>query len=360
MKTLAPFVISCLVLLGVVLWMFLPSATPMATDSRCRTKPKSPAPRAAIAPGSALGRPAWTAEPVAPAPGDKPTTPTQTRHADASRASSPAVDESAVAPEDSPESLVHWAPDDPSGAEKRRFVELRAILASDPDNAAALEAALGLARDLEWHNEACDLLARLTRLRPEDTALRFELAVLLMRLQRWLEAVAELRRVAEQQPQNVAVCYNLAVAHQALGHLADARRVWSRVIELDPGNPDAHAHRGEVLLDLQAWAAALEDFEAAIRLETGPTSVDAVMNLSLAYWRLGQLRDARACLLDIIEEHPRHVPLLNRLAEITWALHESAPQDEHVFADETARYCRRSLAIADKQPEVRELLERAK
>ncbi|MBU0616239.1 MAG: tetratricopeptide repeat protein, partial [Planctomycetes bacterium] len=157
------------------------------------------------------------------------------------------------------QSTVRWAGDQEPRRARQRFIELRSTLTDDPHNEAALEAALELARQLDWHNEACDLLARLVRLRPEDAALRLELAVQLMRLERWLEAVPQLRFVVEQQPDNERAWYNLAIAHQALGHLRDARATWSRVLELMPENPDAYAHRGEVLLDLRAWQEAAAD-----------------------------------------------------------------------------------------------------
>jgi predicted Zn-dependent protease len=240
---------------------------------------------------------------------------------------------------------------------RQRFVELRATLADDPYNEAALEAALGLARELEWPNEVCDLLARLTRLRPDDVALRFEAAVELMRLERWVEAIPQLRFVVERQPDDERAWYNLAIAHQALGHLREARATWNRVIALLPENPDVYAHRGEVLLDLRAWAEAAADFETSLSIE--PDSLDVAMNLSLALLRLGRAADARDELLPLLEQHPVNVPLLNRLAEVTWDLHEANPDANKVFASETLDYCTRSLDVAENQPEIRKLRGRA-
>jgi predicted Zn-dependent protease len=254
------------------------------------------------------------------------------------------------------QATVRWAGDEERAA-KKRFAELRQILVADPYNQAALEAALELARRLEWHNEACDLLGRLVRLRRDDVGLRFELATQLMRLERWLEAIPQLRFVVEAQPENERAWYDLAIAHQALGHLRDARATWNRVIQLMPANPDAYAHRGEVLLDLRAWTQAAADFETSLGLSPG--ALDATMNLALALAKLGRADQARDRLLPLLERHPVHVPLLNRLAELTWTLYQSDPAENHALAEETVGYCARSLAINDAQPEIKALHDRA-
>ena len=255
------------------------------------------------------------------------------------------------------QSTVRWAGNDEQRLARQRFIELRSALADDPHNEAVLEAALELARQLEWHNEAGDLLARFARLRPDDAALRFELAVQLMRLERWLEAIPQLRCVVERQPDNERAWYNFAIAHQALGHLREARVTWNRVLELTPDNPDAYAHRGEVLLDLRAWREAAADFETSLRLEPG--SLDETMNLSLALTRLGQADEARDQLLPLVERHPIHVPLLNRLAEVTWTLYQANPAANKALAKDVLECCTRSLAINRNQPEIKALRDRA-
>ena len=266
-----------------------------------------------------------------------------------------AVDEPRAA--SATQSTVRWASGDEQRRTRQRFIELRDMLADDPHNQAVLEAALELARQLEWHNEACDLLARLVRLRTDDVAVRFELAVQLMRLERWLEAIPQLRFVVEQQPGDERAWYNLAIAHQALGHLRDARITWDRVLELMPENPDAYAHRGEVLLDLRAWKEAAADFATSLRLDPG--SLDVTMNLALALAKLGQAGEARDRLLPLLNRHPVHVPLLNRLAELTWTLHQADSVANYALAAETLEYCTRSLTLNDDQPEIKALRDRA-
>jgi tetratricopeptide (TPR) repeat protein len=358
LKILASFVVLCVALLAVVVWHLRqsaqdstvatpadasdvsPPAEPVVTrpmnDSRSTNKPESvlrdperDAPIAASLPASASIPP-----------------PIRVAVAGAAASSAPATRVT--------------VPGVPGVRERRawqRLAELREILLSDPYNEAALEAALDLAREFGWHEAARGALERLVSLRPEKDDLRFELAVQLMQLELWLEAITQLRAIVERDPENGPSAYNLAIAHQSVGHLRDARTTWDRVITLMPENPDAYAHRGEVLLDLESWKAAATDFETALRLE--PESIDAALNLSLALSKLGQHVAARDTLLAILERHPRHVPLLNRLAEIAWAAYESAPIANKKAAAETIYYSRRSLAVVPDQPEMESLLDRA-
>lgn len=345
MKTLAALVIACLSLCALGVWQLHALI------------------RAPLIQGAP---PAGTAGKLAADSGDTPNAVKAARlaspehHAQAQpsppTASAPSGDAPACPAPTTTSAPVRWADDDQRAA-KKRFVELRESLIADPQHPGALRAALQLARQLEWHNEACDLLIRLVRVRPADMELRFELATQLMRLERWLEAIAQLRSVTDAQPENTRAWYNLAVAHQALGHLRDARATWNRVIELMPENPDAYAHRGEILLDLHASDQAAADFETSLRLEPG--SLDTTMNLALALIRLGRPEEARRTLLLLLAQHPTHVPLLNRLAEVSWALHETQPAADRSLARDAAEYCTRSLAVNGNQPEIETLRKRA-
>lgn len=346
MKTLAPFAILCLCLLGLAAWYVKSVGTTAG--------PREPSPSAVVATEEREPSPAPRVDRVAPL-GGSPEGGDAAPAASAASAPSIADDESRAAPP--MRSTVRWAGENEQQRAKQRFIELRAMLADDPRNEAALEAALELARGLEWHNEACDLLSRLVRLRGDDADLRFEFAVQLMRLERWLEAIPQLRAVLEHQPDNARAWYNLAVAHQALGHLRDGRAAWSRVLELMPQNPDAYAHRGEILLDLRAWEEAAADFATSLHLDPG--SLDATLNLSLALTKLGRSDEAHTRLLPLLERHPVHISLLNRLAEVTWTLYQADPTANQARAVETLEYCTRSLALNDNQPEIKALRAQA-
>ncbi len=269
MKILVSFSIICLGLLGLAFWQFGTGSNDAAPDVETTGAARySRQPRAADRPQSESPRPVDVpeiakAEPSSPSP-DKAWPIQSTIH----QASKTQDFQTAV----ESESAIKWPGQDDRQRLKQRFRELRDMLVSDPHNQALMTAALELAYQLEWHNEACDLLTRLLRQNPEDPALRFKLATQLMRLERWLEALSNLKYVLRQQPENERALYNLAIAHQALGHLRDARLTWDRVLELAPENPDAHAHRGEIYLDLHDWSKAATDFERALELEPGASN----------------------------------------------------------------------------------------
>ena|GEM_PF-1815653 len=351
MKILAPFATVCLILLTLVIWQMQSGATPPAPEipkAAAGAEPSTPSRKNVVTPR------------VEPAPaisietGDRPTTPPveQPKIADPAErttaAHPPPVEEDDDAGRSRP---IRWAGE---GAKERkdkaRLNELRAVLLHEPDNIAAVEDALAIARRNEWHNEIRELLSRLARQRPDDDAPRYQLAVELMRSKRWVEALPHLTEVARARPDDAQVHYNLAITLQALAHLNQARAAWRRVIELMPDNPDAYVHRGEVLLDLREWSAAAADFEKS--LEAAPDDLALTLNLALALTKLGQPDEAYRRLAPMLDDHPGHVPLLNRLAEISWMIYQANPGKNLDQARETMEYCDRSLARLKAQPEI--------
>lgn len=373
MKLLVTFIVVCTLMVGVLAWYFISMPSPAkvagtterdgvadrggpepnATSIRQSEAASSETPGDAGATEAALPSEstpdhgldsASIAPPAAPSP--------------AAGVAPPSEPGAAPAPDDVPpgQPSVAW-PSDPALREAwRRFERAQAALREDPYHARALRDKAAAAAELRLWSELAAALARLVELAPNDSALRFERAAALIHLRQWVDAIAELNVVVAQQPQHAKGWFDLAVAHQALGHLSDARRAWDRAIELEP-SAEALARRGEVLLDLQQWTEAAADFEAV--LQEQPGAADATLNLALALAKLGRPEEARRRLLTLLEDQPRHVPALNRLAELAYA----ACRDDGVSADvscaEAAEWCRRSLAITPNQPEVQALLEEA-
>lgn len=357
MKLYVTFTLLCVMLLILVARQFVAPRSPAEQTP-------TPPPTQSVAPVNST--PNATDDPVASAGPPSSAEITLAPPLDAAQHAVPVADipDELAAPSDAPAgtaapAVVRWLDD---AAEDRaaveRLNELRLVLLDDPSNEAALRAALRLARQHAWPNEVCDLLARLVHLRPDDPELRYQLGTQYMLLRRWVEAIPHLRAAAEARPDHLESIYNLAVAHQALGHLEAAGRAWTRAIELDADNPDPYVHRGEVHLDLKDWASAAADFEQARRLESDQP--DVILNLSHALVRLDRTEHARELLLSALAEYPRNVPLLNRLADTTWRLYEFGTRDKLRLALETREYCERSLALVPDQPEIAELLERAR
>lgn len=252
---------------------------------------------------------------------------------------------------------VHWAADADVRAAETRLRRADEALADDPEHPAALHDRAAALKLLDRWEQAAATLKRLTRVRPDDVLVRLDYGTTLARLARWVEAITEFEHVTEAAPGEPRAWHNLAIAHQALGHLRDARRAWDRVIDLSPENAEARARRGEVSLDFKQWSEAIVDFQIA--LEAQPRDAETALNLALAYWKLGRAADARRTVLSVLEHRPRHVPAINRMAELAWAMYRSAPDRNEAKREAAMEWCRRSLAIDPAQPIIAALLEAA-
>lgn len=250
---------------------------------------------------------------------------------------------------------VHWAADSGRRELAQRLEKAAATLATDPYHATALRDAAAAAAGLGHWTTSADYLRRLRELEPQDAELRFQLAATLMRLRRFVEAIPLLHEQVAERADDRRAWFNLAVAHQALGHLSEARAAWDHAIELHPGDVEALARRGEVLLDLHEWAAAAADFGAALKLD--PESIDGTLNLALAWQRSGRRADARALLLDLLSRQPRNVHALRRLVDISREELELDAGNQAARQD-AVNFGRRLLEIVPDEPQVRELLER--
>ncbi len=270
------------------------------------------------------------------------------------REAAPGDEPSRSQPDGRSGSNVRWPRSDPAEREAMRMLETaEAALAIDADHPEALRDKAGALRALDRPSEAADAMERLVRVLPDSAADRLEYGSLLAEQSRWQAAVEQFDALVRLLPDDARAWHNLAAAHQALGHLQDARQAWDRVIELAP-DAAAYACRAEIAADMRDWLAAAADYEAARRLD--PADADAGVNLAWAWSRLGREQAAKALLLELLEAHPSHVPIMNRLAELAWRRALAAPGDG-AARDETAKWCRRSLRIDPAQPEVEALLK---
>lgn len=251
---------------------------------------------------------------------------------------------------------THWAADPDLRRTRVQYQAARAALTQDPDNPVALDDAIAAGRKLGRWLVVSELLARKCVLLPEDSTLRFEHAAALMRIGRWIEAIAPLMTVVERQPERVDAWHNLALCNQALGQISEARRCWDRVVALAPNDLDARRRRGETELDLGDWKAAAEDFRAALTAPDASREDD--LNLALALLRLDQLDEARELLERRLREFPDWLPGMNRLIEILVDQLADHPATAPALRRVALEWCARSLELTPAQPEILELRDR--
>lgn len=320
-------------LAGLLAWPLLSGRSP-ATDpsslAETFSRPVRPQSPIQLAPRSAAS---------APAPLNKGADPPRQVHG--TRAAPPAP--ASATPR---RSEPIWADDVANRLADAQWRAATATLAVEPLHAAALRDALAAGASLGKWAEIAALLADALRIDPRAARLRFERAAALMRVQRWLDAVAELRAGLKVLPDDRAAWHNLAICEQALGRLAAARQTWDQGMPLAEDRAEALARRGETLLDLQEHAAAVEDLRAA--LELAPERIDCRINLSLALENMGELQEAYGALERGLAGSPDNPHLLLEAARILFLIGQAAGPDDGAAEDLQARalaYCRRALDL---------------
>lgn len=345
MKLLVVFLLLCALLLAFTAWQLVGALgrQPAAPRLAERLAPAEPQPvqLAADELAEPVAVPAESADLSPPALATPATDPPP---------EAPTPDEAVAEP---PE--VRWPEDPELRAAQRRLTAARVVLRDDPDHERARRDELDALARLERWDEALASVRELRRLHPDDTALAFEEAALLMQLGRALDAVGVLNLIVHAQPADARAWFNLAVAHQELGHLSAARHAWDRTIALVP-TTEARAQRGVILSTLGDWAAAVNDFEQVLLDE--PDAADATINLAIALRHLGRSDEARTRLVALVEQRPRHLPALRLLAEIAWDAWQAAPRDD-ARRREVALWCARALEVDGRQASLRAWLDAA-
>ena len=176
---------------------------------------------------------------------------------------------------------------------------IRRALEFDPDNTDALYELASLLRILRRYDEALPLLDRYHRLVPgdfqaladtgrclsglqrfaeaegvlrralegsDDANTRFDLGLVLDRVGRFAESVAEYQRALDRNPNHRDALNNLGVAFARQGRLKEAARQFEHLAAIEPDNADAHTNLGVVFLTEGARDLAAREFRAALQL----------------------------------------------------------------------------------------------
>ena len=99
--------------------------------------------------------------------------------------------------------------------------------------------------------------------------LHYNLAMVLIRLGRFGEAVDHFEICSKAAPDNPEILNNLANAQRLSGQQDRSRRNFDRVLELSPGHPGALCNRGWLQLGASDPVSALRDFREALQRDTG-------------------------------------------------------------------------------------------
>lgn len=167
---------------------------------------------------------------------------------------------------------------------------LRAHLKEDPFDVAAIRLFAELAGRIGRNKDAETLLRRALELSPSFTVARANLALVLYRQNRPLEAIEEIDRVIAEEPDNAGVGNLKAASLSRLGDFDDALEVYRTVLKRAPNQPKVWMSYGHVLKTV----GQLEEGIAAYR-----RSIELTPTLGETWWSLANLKTYRFSDEDI-------------------------------------------------------------
>jgi tetratricopeptide (TPR) repeat protein len=170
---------------------------------------------------------------------------------------------------------------------------------------------------------------------PNRLALRDDIAVLYMELDRPAEAIPHFETALALKPASAPAHFNYGTALAAAGRLDDAVTEYQRALALRPGYAIAHNNLGTALLQLGRPQPALASFREAARLD--PQLGEAQMNAGLVSRALGDFPEAVARFRRVLELNTEWVAAISSLASLLAA----AP-------DPTVRHPAEAVRLADK------------
>ena len=118
----------------------------------------------------------------------------------------------------------------------------------------------------------------------------FATALALHRAGRLAEAIRLYKRVLSRKPDLPEPHNNLGAALAGMGRQDEAVAAYRRAIELNPNNAETHANLGHSLRDLGMYEAAEQSFRRAIPV--GPDNVEAHSGLGTVLMDLGRPAEA--------------------------------------------------------------------
>jgi len=171
-------------------------------------------------------------------------------------------------------------------------------------------------------DEAVREFRRVTELRPDDLAARFQLGLAHLRLGKWLEALAHLEAASRQRMARPAVFHNMALALEKLGRDDEAREALAQALAKG-GHEDPRVHLSLGVLELRRgdFAAADVHFMRARPLYgTRPPAAVWFHEAALAAALAGHFEKTVTLLTEGTTAHPHAAALHNNLAVALMAL----------------------------------------
>jgi tetratricopeptide (TPR) repeat protein len=181
-------------------------------------------------------------------------------------------------------------------------------------------------------------LESLIRRHPDRSALRDDIAVLYMELDRPADAVPHFEAALRLKPGSAAAHFNYGTALAAAGRREEAVAQYQQALALRPDYAIAHNNLGTMLLQLGRPQPALASFREAARID--PRLGEAHLNVGLISRAIGDLPEAIARFRRAVDLNPEWVTALSSLASVLAAAPDAAvrrPNEAVEFAERAAR-----------------------
>jgi tetratricopeptide (TPR) repeat protein len=174
---------------------------------------------------------------------------------------------------------------------------------------------------------------------PNRPALRDDIAVLYMELNRPAEAVRHFEAALALKPGSAPAHFNYGTALAAAGRLEDAVTQYQRALSLRPNYAIAYNNLGTALLQRGRSQQALASFRDAARVD--PQLGEAHLNVGLVSRALGDFPEAVARFRRVLELNPNWVTAISSLASLLAA----APDASIRRPEEAIRLADRAIAL---------------
>jgi tetratricopeptide (TPR) repeat protein/predicted Ser/Thr protein kinase/TolB-like protein len=197
--------------------------------------------------------------------------------------------------------------------------ELNKALAADPGDVAALLQLAGVYDTAARPADAEATYQKAIRLRPSYYQAYNNLGIFYMSQGKWQAAEEPMRLLIQLAPEYAEGLSSFGSLEYYLGHLDEARRAFTRSIELKP-TANAYSNRCGVEFDTREFEAAVADCRKAVEIQ--PASAIAWGNLGDALAESGQADEARHAYETGLAEgrtqttvNPKDVDLLASMAK---------------------------------------------